>query len=169
MRCHRAMSSSMLIKDLKKINKGQLETATINNVPVAIKSVAPRKLKIVYCGDHSLCLTTPMLNINVRLSFLYSWDRIWGTTKQNFSQTLMPLVKEMQICSILDRCFILMLHYIFSSLPWKTSLTICAERLSNSKIQSTSVIRYILDALGKEKTQQMLFDVIKTNCNLKRS
>lgn len=61
------MSSSMLIKDLKKINKEQLKTATISNVPVAIKIVVPRKLKIVHCGDHSKCLTAPMHNINVRL------------------------------------------------------------------------------------------------------
>ena len=45
----------------------------------------------------------------------------------------------------------------------------CAERLANSKIQSDIVIMHILGALGKEKTEQMLFDVIKTNCNLKRS
>lgn len=84
----------------------------------------------------------------------------------------MPLVKEMQICSIPDSfvVFSLMLCYIFSSLPWKTSpLMKCAERLANSKIKSDIVIMHILGALGKEKTEQMLFDVIKTNCNLKRS
>lgn len=112
----------MLIKDVK-INKEQLKTATINNMPVAIKIVVPRKLKIVHCGDHSLCLTTPVYNINVR-EYDFSTVEIESEVQQSkfFSQTLMSLVKEMQICSILDRCFILMLHYIFSSLPWKTSL-----------------------------------------------
>lgn len=91
----------------------------------------------------------------------------------------MPLVREMQICCISDSlvCFVfvkvffyLMLCYILSSLPWKTSpLMKCVERLTNSKIQSDIVIMHILGALGKEKTEQMLFDVIKTNCNLKRS
>lgn len=38
-----------------------------------------------------------------------------------------------------------------------------AERLANSKIQSDILIMYILPALGKDRTQQMLFDVIKTN------
>lgn len=38
---------------------------TINNLPVAIKNVAPRKLKIVRYGDRSLCLSTPMHSINI--------------------------------------------------------------------------------------------------------
>lgn len=45
----------------------------------------------------------------------------------------------------------------------------CAERLTNSKIQSDIVIMHILGALDKGKMEQMLFDVIKTNCNLQRS
>lgn len=43
------------------------------------------------------------------------------------------------------------------------------QKDSNLKIQSASVIRHFLGALGKEKTEQMLFDVIKTNHNLKGS